>query len=137
MHSRLETYLATLEGKPFRWGSNDCRTLVQGWLAEVGGYDSVIAAGNKAMKDCKTAKDFVRLMREQELEIGPDFIKAQIGGELRLAHQCEEGDVAVFPLPNNRGWRLGIVDADGAVVGLTERGLVREKSNSAVGVRTV
>lgn len=133
--SRLETYLATIEDRPFEWGVNDCRTLVQGWLAVVGGYEDVIAEGNKAMEECRTAADFIRLMRERELEINPEFLRGRVGSELRLAHQCEEGDIAVFPLPNNKGYRLGIVDAEGAVVGLTKDGLVRERSNSAVGAR--
>lgn len=134
MSSRLETYLATLEGKPFEWGSNDCRTMVQGWLEIVGGYEQVIEAGNAAMAECKTAKDFVRLMREQQLAISPAFIEEQLGGKARIAYQCKEGSVAVFPLPQNKGWRLGLVCADGSVAGLTESGLVREKSQAAVAV---
>lgn len=134
MSSRLEAYLATLEGKPFEWGSNDCRTMAQGWLEIVGGYDHVIEAGNAAMAECKTAKDFVRLMREQQMVISPAFIEEQLGGKAKIAYQCREGSVAVFPLPGNKGWRLGLVDADGAVAGLTEGGLVREKSQQALAV---
>lgn len=124
----------TLEDMPFQWGRHDCRTLVQGWLKVVGGYDHVIEAGNKAMKECKDARSFVKLMREQELAISPKFLTDMLGGTIQPAMRCKEGSIAIVPLPANRGWRLGIVDDGKSIVGITQRGLLRETHPQALAV---
>lgn len=136
MHSKLERYLSTLEGEPFQWGSNDCWTLVRGWLVENGVYQNSIDEIDARMGDYSSALEAYRLMKEKDLVLSPSFLERWFGerGGVKQARACKMGSVAVAPMPFNRGWRLGLVDMNGRVAGLAEEGLVREYSPYALAV---
>lgn len=132
LNSRLETYLASHVGRPFKWGENDCWTMVRGWLAETGAFPDFLAKLNSM---AGTYSDPVTIYRRgRKAGIEPCPLVLGLLGKVLPAHMCSEGAIAIVPMSGNKGYRMGLVDGNGAVAGLTKQGLVREVNPEALGV---
>ncbi len=112
----LVRFAGDMQGRPFRYGSTDCGTLVRGALKAMYGKDVLRGMGSYRL---------LRDARKLAKSVGPipEYLKVTLGCKRIRRNFVQAGDIVVLPGEDRRLPQLGVVVGGKLMVSDVELGV--------------
>ena len=112
----LVEYASVMQGRPFKYGSTDCGTLVRDALRVMYGKDMLRGMGS--YRTLKAARKVSRSVGSV-----PDYLKDRLGCERIRRNFVQAGDIVVLPGEDMRMPQLAVVVGGKLMVSVVDTGV--------------